>query len=173
MLKAFLSGHPRFLTQHQGKFVGGFTGFFGIGRDQHGLDLVQQVGIVAHVVGVAAGDPPGFVDHHHGIFRHDDGVPHHRNHRRHRGGKAVDIHGFAGRMAVEQVVNGNAVKDVAARGMDVQVDMVEVAQRFHAAGKLAGRHAPVTNLVVNINIGGLVTAGLHAEPAFIARRGFG
>ncbi|CAH0294003.1 hypothetical protein SRABI106_03586 [Rahnella aquatilis] len=76
-------------------------------------------------------------------------------------------------MAVKQVVNGNAVKDIAARRVDMQVDMIQIAQRFHAAGELAGSHAPVTNLVININISSLVTAGLHAEPAFVPRGGLG
>ena len=62
--KAFGAVQPGFIFQHCGNLIRGFSGFCCIGGDQHRFNFIQQISVVAHVVGIAAGKAPWLMDHH-------------------------------------------------------------------------------------------------------------
>lgn len=55
------------------------------------------------------------MDHHEGIFRHNDRVTGHRNQGCHRGGNAIHIHGNGRTVIFQGIKNGDAFKDIATR----------------------------------------------------------
>jgi hypothetical protein len=161
----FTAAHPGLLLEEGLDLVGGLAGFLDVGADQAVLDLVEEVGVAAHLVGVATLNSPGLVHHHHGVLGHVDGVAGHGDDRGHRGGKAVDVDVDRGRMAVEQVVDGHALEDVAARRVDAQVDTADVAEGLEVVGKAPGADAPAADLFVDEDLGVAGAFGLDAVPA--------
>ena len=114
-LDAFTAVHPGFIFKHRRDFITGLAGFRCISGDQHGLNLVQQFGIVTHIVSIATSKAPGLVDHHHGVFRHDDRITHHCNDGCHRSRQAVDMNGNCSSVVFKGIKNGYAIKDIATR----------------------------------------------------------
>ncbi|MMZ60696.1 hypothetical protein D1872_228070 [compost metagenome] len=108
------------------------------------------------------------MDHHHGVFRHDDRIADHRDHRRHGSRQAVNMHSDRGAMIFQGIKNGDAVKNIATRGVDMQINLGNVTQCLQIFNKLLGRDPPVADLVIDVDIGGAVGLGLHAKPGVIS-----
>lgn len=163
--------HPGLLLEERLDVVGGLPGLVGVGHDQGVLDLVEQFGIAAHVVRISALDAPGLMHHHHGVLGHVDGVSGHGDDRGHRGRQAIDVHVDAGRVVAQQVIDRRPLEDVAARGVDVQVDLVQVAHCLEVSSELQRGDAPDADLVVQQHLGDAATGSLDAVPGLM--RGVG
>lgn len=69
------------------------------------------------------------------------------------------------RVSAQKVVDGDSVEYVPIRGMDVQVDMGNIAQSFQVFGELLRGNTLAADLLVNADI--CTTADcLDREPAF-------
>ena len=75
-------------------------------------------------------------------------------------------------MMFKSIKNGDAVKDIATRRIDMKINMGHITKRFKVVNKLPGGHAPVADLVVDINFYLIVGAGLHTKPRITSCAGF-
>ena len=170
--KALAAVHPGFVLQHCRNFFGGFSGFLCISRDKNGFNLVEKIRIVAHIARVTTSKPPGLMDHHHRVFRHDDRIAYHRNHRGHGGRQTVDMYGNRRAVVLQRVINSNSVEDITTGRVDIKVDVGDVPKCPEIIDELFRRYAPVPDFVINKNVGLTVIAGLHAEPRITFCAGF-
>ncbi len=143
--------------QGQGVFVG-FAALVGVGAG-HGFGVaVQNVGLLAHVVGVAIRECPRGVDHHLAVLCHGDGVARHGDVAGAADGHAIHKHVHGGFVAAQGVVDGQAIGHAAAVAVDAQVDGVGL-QRRQVAHQFTGHHAvfvpAVADVAVDQHLGGL------------------
>ena len=143
--------------QGQGVFVG-FAGLVGIGAG-HGFGVaVENVGLLAHVAGVACGNRPRAVNHHLGVIRHGDRVARHGDVAGAADGHAIHKHVHGGFVAAQGVVDGQAIGHAAAVAVDAQVDGVGLQCR-QVAHQFAGHYAvfipAVTDVAVDQHLGRL------------------
>ncbi len=89
---------------------------------ERGIELVEQGGSLAHVVAIADDHAPGIVHHHERTEPHADFVTGHGDDGSCRCRPAQNLDRDLGRMAAQQVVNGDALEHVAARRIDPDSD---------------------------------------------------
>jgi len=157
-------------------FRGAEAGLGGVASGQRGGVAVEHVGLIAQLGGVAHGDAPRRVDHHLRVGGHGDAVTGHCDVAGATDGDAVHMHGHRGRVALERVVDGQAVHHAAAEAVDAQGDRVSI-ERGDVAHEGGGDHVAfvpgVADVAVNEDFGGLAFSGLGCSLDLIPRRGGG
>ena len=136
--------------QGQGVFVG-FAALVGVGAGQGFGVAVQNVGLLAHVAGVASSNRPGAVNHHLGVFRHGDRVARHGDVACAADGHAIHKHVHGGFVAAQGVVDGQAIGHAAAVAVDAQVDGVGLQCR-QVAHQFAGHYAVFVPAVADVAV---------------------
>ena len=74
-------------------------------------------------------------------------------------------------MVAQQVIDRRPLEDVAARGVDMQVDLGQVAHCLEVSSELQRGDAPDADLVVQQHLGDAATGSLNAVPGLM--RGVG
>ena len=94
------------IAQNGQGFVKVQPGLVGIGAGHAFGVAVKQIGLVAHVNGVAPGVRPRGVNHHLGVFGHGDGFTRHGQVAGATDGNAVNLHVNLRGVALQGVVDG-------------------------------------------------------------------
>ena len=67
-------------------------------------------------------------------------------------------------MAAQNIINSEAVKDLAAWGIDPQIDLGDRAQSPELAVEIKSRHTEHSDLVINVDLRHAVFDGHRVEP---------
>ena len=128
VLHALLGGEPGLAVLHLHQLLGReLVPCFGEVRlAAGGVDLVQILRSLAQLISVAHGAHPHVVDHHHCVAGHDDLICRHGDDGCDRAGEAVDVRRFVCRVPTQLVIDGSALENGAAVGVDVEVDLLRV-----------------------------------------------
>jgi hypothetical protein len=145
------------------------TGLDHVGVGHGRAELVEHVGVLAHLLGVAEATAPGRVDHQHRGGRHFHRVACHRDQRGAGHGHAVDGHRLGRLVALERVVDRQPVRDAAAVAVDPHVDGVDgLVEGVELLGhRLRGdRLAPpaVTDVAVDQQLVGVLRTRDRLQP---------
>ena len=144
------------------------AGLVPVGGDHRGRHLVQRVRRRAHVGGRARGQPGGFVQHEHRVLGHHDLVARHRDHARDRSGDAVNPDRDPGLVALQRVVDRDAIEHRAARAVDPHRQLGDRAEPLQLVEEGLGRDAEGADLVVDHDLGRAPRLGAELVPALQA-----
>jgi hypothetical protein len=144
----FFGGEPGLVLHHRLDLGIVAAGFVTIRADHAGLHLVEGIGHPAHVCGRSHDQTRGIVQHQHGVGRHDHLVAGHGDHRGDRRRDAVDQHRDPAIVALERVVDGDAVEHRAARAVDAQGEIGGGRQRLQLVEKSLGRNPEGADLLI-------------------------
>ena len=141
-----------------------FAGFVGVAGGHGTGPHVEHVGVLAQLGAVAGDIAPRRVDHQRGVFRHFHRIAGHGDQAGDAGGDAVDAGGDMRRMALDGVVDGDAVGNRTAVAIDAQGDGVHI-QCGDVAHEIRSRHrfAPprFADVAVDKQLGAAIGAGTN------------
>src|SRR5574337_194520 len=132
---------PRFFVHPGCQLVRLVAGAVLVGGDEIALDVLQQGGDALHFAFIARSEPARVVDHELRVLCNADLVSRHCDDAGDACRNAVDIHLNARRMLREHVVDGEPVKHISTRRIDVQIDSAHLAKRRQILLKRLCSHA--------------------------------
>lgn len=125
------------------------------------VDLVEEVCYFREVVPVASCDGPSVVDHHEAGSGDLDFITGHGDERRSRGGQAKHLNGYLALVFAQQVVDRQALENIAAWAVDFHRDVFVANAAQSSADALGGdtlARPPIhADRVVHGDGGGVVT----------------
>ena len=132
------------------------------GRARDGVHIVGKLAQVGSVDAPCA--RPGVVNHQERCIRHKALVTGHENHGRDRAGEAVTGGAHARLVSSERRVDGKALGDLAAVGIDVHVDLGHVAELVELLGQLRCAHGVIVpparaDVAIDVEVGGRAVLG--------------
>ena len=137
------------------------AGLGGVGAHKAVPDLVQQVGRLAHFVGLTDSPAPRVVDHEEPVSGHADRLSGQGDDRGDGRGESVNLDGDV--LAAEEIVDGETVEHRPAGRVDAEVDALGPGRPDGVDKRFCG-HAPPTDLVVKVDLSLVVGFCLDVEP---------